>query len=42
MTLPNHFNYWKAHIGGMGAFNYQILAAEAYNGASGGCNATVW
>jgi len=42
MTLPNHFNYWRAHIGSFGSFNYQILAAEAYNGASGQVNATVW
>lgn len=42
VTTANHFNYWKAHIGSMGAFNYQILATEAYNGASGSVNATVW
>jgi endo-1,4-beta-xylanase len=42
VTLANHFNYWKAHIGGMGAFNLQILAIEAYGTKSGSCNATVW
>lgn len=42
VTTANHFNYWNSHIGQMGAFNYQILAVEAYNGASGSCNATVW
>jgi endo-1,4-beta-xylanase len=42
VTLANHFNYWRAHIGSMGAFNLQILAIEAYGGKSGSCNATVW
>lgn len=42
VTLANHFNYWKAHIGSMGAFNLQILAIEAYGNKSGYCNATVW
>jgi endo-1,4-beta-xylanase len=42
VTLSNHFNYWKSHIGSMGAFNLQILAVEAYGNKSGSCNATVW
>lgn len=42
VTLANHFNFWKAHIGSMGAFNLQILAIEAFGNKSGGCNATVW
>lgn len=42
VTMSNHFNYWSQHIGGVGTMNYQILAAEAYNGQSGMCNASVW
>ncbi len=42
VTLANHFNYWKAHIGSMGALNLQILEIEAFGGKSGSCNATVW
>ena len=42
VTLVNHFNFWKSHIGSMGAFNLQILAIEAFGTKSGSCNATVW
>jgi endo-1,4-beta-xylanase len=42
VTTANHFNYWKAHIGSMGAFNYQILLTEAWGGANGNVNVTVW
>jgi len=43
VTMANHINNWKAHGGeGFGAFNYQILSLEAYNGKSGYINATVW
>jgi len=42
ITVANHFNYWKSHIGSMGANNLQILAIEAYSNKSGNCNATVW
>jgi endo-1,4-beta-xylanase len=42
VTTANHFNYWKAHIGSMGAFNYMILVTEAWGGGSGNSNATVW
>ena len=42
VTTGNHFNYWKAHIGSMGSFNYMILGTEAYGGKSGSVNATVW
>ena len=42
VTTGNHFNYWKSHIGSMGAYNLQIIAVEAYGGKSGSCNATVW
>jgi len=43
ITMANHINNWKAHGGqGFGAYNYQILALEAYNGKSGSINATIW
>ena len=42
ITIANHFNYWKSHIGSMGSNNLQILAIEAYGNKSGSCNATVW
>jgi endo-1,4-beta-xylanase len=42
VTTGNHFNHWKSLGMPMGAFNYQILATEAFNGASGQVNATVW
>lgn len=42
VTLANHFNFWKAHLGSMGTFNLQILEIEGFNGKTGGCNATVW
>lgn len=42
VTTGNHFNHWNNLGMRMGAFNYQILGTEAYNGASGGVNATVW
>lgn len=42
VTTANHFNHWKSLGMTMGSFNYQILGTEAYNGASGSVNATVW
>jgi endo-1,4-beta-xylanase len=42
VTVANHVNYWKAHIGSMGTFNYQIMAIEAYSTKSGSINCTVW
>jgi endo-1,4-beta-xylanase len=42
VTIGNHMNYWKSHIGSMGNNNLQILAVEAYGNKSGYCNATVW
>jgi len=42
VTTANHFNHWKSLGMSMGSFNYQILGTEAYNGASGYVNATVW
>jgi endo-1,4-beta-xylanase len=42
VTTSNHFNHWKSLGMPMGNFNYQILGTEAYNGASGSVNATVW
>lgn len=42
VTTSNHFNHWASLGMNMGSFNYQILGTEAYNGASGYVNATVW
>jgi endo-1,4-beta-xylanase len=42
VTTANHFNHWKSLGLPIGTFNYQILATEAFNGASGSVNATVW
>ena len=42
VTTGNHFSHWKSLGMSMGSFNYMILATEAYNGASGEVNATVW
>lgn len=42
VTTGNHFSHW-ADLGlKLGTFNYMIFATEAYNGASGSVNATVW
>jgi len=42
VTTSNHFTHW-ANLGmPVGNYNYQILGTEAYNGASGEVNATVW
>ncbi len=42
VTTSNHFNHWRNLGMTVGNFNYQILGTEAYNGASGSVNATVW
>ena len=42
VTTGNHFSHWESLGMDMGSFNYMILATEAYNGASGEVNATVW
>jgi endo-1,4-beta-xylanase len=42
VTTANHFNHWKNLGMPVGNYNYQILGTEAYNGASGSVNATVW
>jgi endo-1,4-beta-xylanase len=42
VTTGNHFNNWKNLGMPLGSFNYEILGTEAYNGASGEVNATVW
>jgi len=42
VTTSNHFNHWNSLGMKMGSFNYQILGTEAYNGATGSVNATVW
>ena len=42
VTTGNHFSHWSNLGMKMGTFNYMILATEAYNGAIGEVNATVW
>lgn len=42
VTTGNHFEHWQSLGMNLGTFNYMILATEAYNGASGQVNATVW
>ena len=42
VTTGNHFSHWQSLGMSLGTFNYMILATEAYNGASGEVNATVW
>lgn len=42
VTTGNHFSNWQSLGMPLGSFNYMILATEAYNGASGSVNATVW
>ncbi|HUB51931.1 MAG TPA: glycoside hydrolase family 11 protein [Terracidiphilus sp.] len=42
VTTSNHFNHWRNLGMTVGNYNYQILGTEAYNGASGEVNATVW
>jgi len=41
VTTANHINHWSSLGLPIGTFNYQILATEAFNGASGSVNATV-
>jgi endo-1,4-beta-xylanase len=42
VTTGNHFSHWAGLGMNLGTFNYMILGTEAYNGASGSVNATVW
>jgi endo-1,4-beta-xylanase len=42
VTTGNHFSHWESLGMDLGSFNYMILATEAFNGASGEVNATVW
>ncbi len=41
ITAGNFFNAWASDGMPLGAFNYQILATEAFNGGSGSSNITV-
>lgn len=42
VTTANHFNHWQSLGLPLGTFNEMILATEAFSGASGSVNATVW
>lgn len=43
VSMSNHINNWRSRGGqGFGNHNLQILAIEAWGGASGYMNATVW
>jgi endo-1,4-beta-xylanase len=43
VNMANHINNWRSRGGqGFGAYNYQILALEAWGNKSGYINATVW
>ena len=43
VSMANHINNWKNSGGqGFGAYNYQIVALEAFGGKSGSINATAW
>lgn len=42
VTMANHVNYWKAHIGSFGpTISWTVLSVEAFGGP-GNTNATVW
>lgn len=41
ITMANHVNYWKAHIGSFGSPSWTVLSCEAFSGP-GNINATVW
>jgi endo-1,4-beta-xylanase len=41
ITMANHVNYWKAHLGSFGTIRETVLMVEAFSGP-GSCNATVW
>jgi endo-1,4-beta-xylanase len=43
VNMANHINNWRSRGGqGFGAYNYMILALEAWGNKSGYINATVW
>jgi len=42
VTTANHYNHWQSIGLTVGTPNLQIFEVEAYNGASGSANATVW
>jgi len=41
VTMANHVNYWKAHIGSFATPSWTVLSVEAFGGP-GNTNATVW
>ncbi len=42
ITMSNHVNYWRAHIGSFGTIRETVIMVECYNGGSGSCNGTCW
>ncbi|MGP8201882.1 MAG: glycoside hydrolase family 11 protein [Limisphaerales bacterium] len=42
ITMANHVNYWKAHIGSFGTIRETVIMVECWNGGSGSCNGTIW
>lgn len=42
ITMANHVNYWKAHLGTFGTVRETTIMVESYTGGSGSCNGTIW
>jgi endo-1,4-beta-xylanase len=42
ITMANHVNYWKAHIGSFGTIRETVIMVESFTGGSGSCNGTCW
>jgi len=42
ITMANHVNYWKAHIGSFGTIRETTIMVETWSGGSGSCNGTCW
>ncbi|KAL9112247.1 MAG: hypothetical protein Q9227_003365 [Pyrenula ochraceoflavens] len=41
VTMANHFNAWASHGMNLGTQNYQVLATEGFNSATGSCKQTI-
>jgi endo-1,4-beta-xylanase len=42
ITMSNHVNYWKAHIGSFGTIRETTIMVETWSGGAGSCNGTCW